>query len=125
MKRTQIPKSRERVLLNKPKTLVEVSQYARFSEAVLRVANNTTAQAYSTVNLTNFSLVLRGQNQRFFGKPQRGKIQSNARGSYNRGTLRGSFQGPPQLSVTKNFNSQERTVNVLSNRGMRAIIAID
>ena len=48
-------KSRERVLLYSPKTLTEVAQYARFSEAAVRVANNRGAPTtVSTINSMNY-----------------------------------------------------------------------
>ena len=49
-------RSRERVILQTPKTLTEAAQYARFSEAAVRVARGHSAPPQSTsVNAMNFS----------------------------------------------------------------------
>ena len=48
-------KSRKRVLLHSPKTLTEAAQYARFSEAAVRVAKNRGAPtSASTINSMNY-----------------------------------------------------------------------
>ena len=43
-------KSRKRVLLKSPKTLMEATQFVRFSEAAVRVAKRSTTPSTSTVN---------------------------------------------------------------------------
>ena len=111
-------KSRERVLLHKPKTLVEAAQYARFSESVVRVARGHSASsASSSVNAMNFTpRYFRGNRGRSFPGPHRGRFRSQSRGGHFQSIQRGRRQGPPQVSVTRDFSRRGRTVSV-QNRG--------
>ena len=59
--------SRERVLLYKPKTLTDAAQYARFSEAAIRVA-----RGQFKVNATSVSAVIYTNQVRGNGSLNRG-----------------------------------------------------
>ena len=104
-------KSKERVLLYSPKTLTEAAQYARFSEAAVRIANCSAQTSASTVNSMNYH----GN----FNKRGRGRGSSNNRGrsfsrlGFRQGTDRGRRRGQPyNLSFgNRNFVSNGRRGN--------------
>ena len=76
--------SRERVLLYKPKTLTDAAQYARFSEAAVRVArgqSKVNATSVSAVNYTN--QVFRNESS-----------NCGYRGNWNSSKFRGRGHGP-------------------------------
>ena len=111
--------SRERVLLYSPQTLTEAAQYARFSEAAVRVTKNRGAPTTaSTVNSMNY----RGN----FNKRGRGRGSSNSRGrsfsrgGFRQGTDRGRQRGQshnPSFG-NRNFSSNGRGGNC-SSRGQK------
>ena len=110
-------KSREHVLLYSPKTLTEAAQYARFSEAAVRVAKYLDAPtSASTINSINY----RGN----FNKRGRGRGSSNnrgrsfSRGRFRQGTNRGRRRVPSHnpSSGNRNFSSNGRGGNS-SSRG--------
>ena len=106
-------KSRERCLLHKPKTLTEAAQYARFSEAVVRVAHGRgNGNPVSALSFAN-------RNQRGFRG--RGGFSGNNRGRggfqnlHNRGggpfrwTERSGQRGQLSPSIFRNPSSYWKT----------------
>ena len=113
-------RSRERVLLHKPKSLTEAAQYARFSESVVRVARGHSVSASAnSVNAMHAPRFSRGQRGRSTSSFQRGRFRSQSRGGFNQFSFRGRRQGPPQVSVTRNFNRRGRTVDVQPRNNIR------
>ena len=117
-------RSRERVTLQTPKTLPEAAQYARFSEASVRVARGHSAPPPSTsVHAMNFSYRnTRGQGGRSFSGSFRGRGRSNSRGGYyqpNQNINSGRRQGPLSHFGTRNFNSYGRTVRPRGREGIQ------
>jgi hypothetical protein len=102
--------------------LTEAAQYARFSETAVRVARNSSAPpTTSSVNAVSYYRGFRGSRGRNYNNRfQRGGFgQHGFRGTMQKPFYRGRQQGPPQMSVTRNFGSHNRTVNVTHRGGIR------
>ena len=117
-------RSRERVILQTPTTLTKAAQFARFSEAAVRVAPGHFAPPLSTsLNAMNFYYQnTRGQRGRSFSASYRGKGCFQSRGGFyqpNQNFNRGRRQGPPSLFVTSNFNSYGITVRYRGRGGIQ------
>ena len=86
--------SRERVILEAPKTLTEAPQYARFSESAVRVSRTQTAAPMTPSTVSRLGFRGRGSSSGPNGFKPRGREQSSSGGGNFRGRGRG-------LSITR------------------------
>ena len=112
-------KTRERVMLHNPKTLTEAAQYARFSEAAVRVAHGPSAASAvpETVNATNFGYPRNSNYQQFnSGYQNRRGGRSNFRreGSESREYSNQDFE----TSTTDNYDLEEEEQVEQPQRGV-------